>query len=285
MRVLQVGWESGLISSLYEKERVKRMGWAFLVWNWWGTPPHTEILINYLILMNWPNGTIWLVVGLPISFSTVSWCHWSEVLFNYTIKQFICCCNFWFLVFLQFEVEDFIKQSYHTVCDYEQLNYSIQVQGTFPWDAQKTLLWLETHARDWTLCIKHQKLSVASLLLNPINLHHVAKNWHLTAKKKSKTSSLLELAIGSIDRIQCCLELQLTQKKKKGKNPGSGRNKQTYHTLTVGKLVGTPIERNSISNLEKISCRSTGRSAASKDQLHQKCAQKCAKLLDKASWI
>jgi hypothetical protein len=150
---------------------------------------------------------------------------------------------------------------------------------------KNTPLWLETHSCDWTLCIKHQKLLVESLLMNPINLHHVAKNWHLTAKKKSKTSSLVELAIGSIDRTQCCLELQLTQKKKKGKNPGSGRNKQTHHTLTVGKLVGTPDERNSISNLEKISCRSTGRSVASKDQLHQKCAQKCAKLLDKASWI
>ncbi len=71
------------------------------------------------------------------------------------------------------------------------------------------------------------------------------------------------------------------EKEEREKNPGSGRKKQTHHTLTVAKLVGTPVERNSISNLEKISCRSTGRSAASKDQLHQKCAQKCAKLLDK----
>lgn len=265
----------------------KWKGWDELPWSETdqGTPTPTEILINYLILMNSSNGTIWSVVGLPIRFSTVSWCQLIRNLVQlyyqtiYLLLQLLVHLLSRSLMFSQFEVEDFIEQSYLTVCDYEQLNYSIQVQGTFPWDAQKT------HPCDWTLCIKHQKLLVESLLLNPINLHHVAKNWHLTAKKKNKTSSLVELAIGSIDRTQCCLELQLTQKKKKGKNPGSGRNKQTHHTLTVAKLVRTPVERISISNIEKISCRSTGSSAASKDQLHQKCAQKCAKLLDKVSCI
>lgn len=184
MRVLQVGWESGLISSLYEKERVKRMGWASLVWNWSRYPnPPTEILINYLILMNWSNGTIWSVVGLPISFSTVSWCQLIRNLVQ-LYYQTICLLLQLLvhlvsrsLMFSQFEVEDFIKQSYLTVCDYELLNYSIQVQGTFPWDVQK----------------KHSCDGSTHLWLDPLHQTPKALSWKFVVESHKSTRCCQEL--------------------------------------------------------------------------------------------
>jgi hypothetical protein len=127
------------------------------------------------------------------------------------------------------------------------------------------------------------RVFLLSLLLDPINLHNIAKSWHLTQKKKKKNLFTCRTRYW-IHGSYTVLSRATAYPEKEEREKSGLRQKQTNAPHADCCEACWHFSRAKFNHkLEKISCRSTGRSAASKDQLHQKCAQNYVKLLKKVS--